>query len=441
MLSPLQSLLGHRNPLRLTWHRVKALAAALRYAFPARRLTVIGITGTDGKTTTVGMVAHILHTNGIAVGALSTASFRVRDRIEWNPTQKTSPSPFLIQRFLRRLVRDGCTHVVLEYSSHGLVQGRMLFTWPTVAAITNTSAEHLDYHGSMEQYRADKGRLFRMLRGRGTKILNVEDETFSLYEPLPSKQTIVYAHQDFGQRTADRGANEGNLWLSDIRINAHGTSATVHLVPLEPPKSEVRSPLSLRIPGLFNLENALCAIGCAHAVGLSLPECTDALQSFTGIPGRMEPIDEGQSFAVYVDFTVTPQAFTKTLTTARQMIEPGKRILVLTGSCGDRMREKRPIVGRLCSELADRVVITDDESYAEDPHTVIEEVWAGVDPSKGRKIFDRREAIRSILKEAKPGDLVLLCGLGSYPSRMTPKGPIPWNEQEIARGILRELAR
>jgi UDP-N-acetylmuramyl tripeptide synthase len=155
----------------------------------------------------------------------------------------------------------------------------------------------------------------------------------------------------------------------------------------------------------------------------------------------MERIDEGQPFAVFVDFAITPQALEKTLTTVRMMVGSDHRILVLTGSCGDRMKEKRPIIGELCSTLADVTVITDDESYTEDPLRVIEDVWVGVNQShiEAHKIIDRREAIRFILSQARPGDAVVLCGLGSYPSRMTPQGPIPWNEQEIVRGELQRM--
>ena len=157
----------------------------------------------------------------------------------------------------------------------------------------------------------------------------------------------------------------------------------------------------------------------------------------------MESIDAGQPFSVYVDFTVTPNAYRKTLTALREMIEPGRRILVLAGSCGDRMREKRPHVGRICSELADIVVIANEDPYTEDPQKIIEEVWAGVDQSQteAHRIFDRREAIAFLLKEAKPGDAILLCGKGSDTTMMTGEGQSPWDEREIVREMLKEAAQ
>lgn len=397
MVNFLRRLLPPRHPLRLLWHRGKAAIAALAYAFPARKLIVIGITGTDGKTTTTGMVAHILHTTGIAVGAISTAQFRIRDAVTGNATQKTSPSPLAIQRFLRRCVRERCTHVVLEYSSHGLVQGRTAFTWPRVAAITNTTPEHLDYHGTLEQYRKDKGILFRMLHGKGTKVLNADDETYDQYLQIPSDRTLSYS-------------------LSDA----------------------VTSQISLRIPGQFNIENALCALRCAEAVGIPPQQSLNALRTFAGIPGRMERIDEGQPFAVFVDFTVTPAAYRKTLAALRSQLTAGRRLLVLTGSCGDRMREKRPEVGRIVSEYADVMVVTNEDPYTEDPEKIIDEVWGGIGQANTRahRIADRTEAIVFLLREAEPGDIVLLCGKGSDTTMWTKEGQVPWNERAIARDLL-----
>ncbi len=422
MIQTLKKMIGNRNPLRIGYHHFRAFLAALRYGFPARKLTVIGITGTDGKTTTVGMTAHILHEGNISCGALSTAFFCVRDSIEWNETQKTSPSPFIVQKFLRRLVKEDCTHAVLEYSSHGLVQGRMAFTFPKIAAITNTSMEHLDYHGTMEQYRKDKAKLFR--NAKDVHVLNADDETYETYKDIPAKKLLYSKHP------IQEGAG---FWISDISATPGKTSAKLHGSYF----SEVWD-LTLNIPGTFNLENALCATAAAHAVGVPIQQCTEALTTFRAAAGRMEQIDEGQPFLVFVDFTVTPKAYEKTLTAVREMIESGKRILVLAGSCGDRMPEKRPEVGRICSELADIVVIANEDPYTEDPQKIINEVWSGVDQSKtdAHQIFDRKEAISFLIKKAEPGDVILLCGKGSDTTMWVKDGQIPWDEREVVRSLL-----
>lgn len=431
-LRSLKRLIPEQHPLRLQWHKSKALLAALRYGFPAKNLTVIGITGTDGKTTTVGMTAHILHENGIKVGALSTAFFRIKDRIEWNATQKTSPNPFIIQKFLRRLVNEGCTHAVLEYSSHGLIQGRMLYTWPTVGGITNIAEEHLDYHGTMDEYIRAKGLLFSMLKQKdGTKVLNADDRTFETYKAIPTDWSVFYS--SMGKPAASpTNDHEYALWTTNVISTPQGVTADLHIDEISKPTQ-----IHLSIPGAFNIANALCAIGCAH-IFIS-GNCAAALKTFKGIPGRMERIDEGQPFHVFIDFTVTPQSYEKTLSTLKAGLPSGKRLLVLMGSCGDRMKEKRPIIGKIASGYADVLVVTNEDPYTEDPQKIIDEVWAGIDQqkTKAHRIFDRRNAIEFLLNKAEPGDIVILCGKGSDTTMWVKDGQIPWNERAITAEILR----
>ncbi|MSR86907.1 UDP-N-acetylmuramyl-tripeptide synthetase [Candidatus Peribacteria bacterium] len=436
VLGVIKGLLPNRSPVRLAWHRLKALAAAVRYRFPARSLIVIGITGTDGKTTTVGMTAHILHEAGIPVGALSTSFFRIRGKSWDNPTHKTSISPFAMQRFLRQCADEGCTHAVVECSSHGLVQHRNDFLWPRVTAITNISPEHLDYHGTMEQYRHDKSILFQMLRKDGVSVLNADDETFQEYTLLPAQWRIAWsASRSFSH---PMGGRDCAIWTENVAVTPAGSSATV----LSNVEEETRN-LQLHIPGGFNIENALCAISCAHAVGVEIALGVKTLADFRGVPGRMESINTGQPFAVYVDFTITPNAYEKTLATVRQTLAPGARLLVLTGSCGNRMREKRPMIGKIVSEMADVVVVSEDETVTEDPLKVIDEVWAGVDQARceAHKIPDRREAIRFLFKNAHPGDAVLLCGMGACSTMQTREGLRKWDEREVAKDLLKEIGR
>ncbi len=432
MMHRLKKLIPEQHPARLLWHKSKALAAAVRYGFPAKKLTVIGITGTDGKTTTVGMVAHILNANSIKAGALSTAFFQIGNDITWNATQKTSPSPFIIQKFLRRLVKEECSHAVLEYSSHGLIQGRTLYTYPLIAGITNISEEHLDYHGSMDDYIRAKSLLFSMLKGKGTKVIHESDRTFPVFSQIPTKQTIIYNTE---KPTSD--ANALNLWLKNIEqaIKPSATACLAHGT------SHHESALTLSVTGMFNLKNALCAMGCALAAGVDLSQATNALQSFKGVPGRMELIDEGQDFSVFIDFTVTPQSYEATLSTLKAMLKPGHRLLVLMGSCGDRMKEKRPVIGKIASGYADVLVVTNEDPYTEDPEKIIDEVWAGIDQSKTKahRIFDRKEAIEFLLKEAKKEDIVILCGKGSDTTMWVKSGQIPWNEREIVKTLLGTL--
>lgn len=422
MLKHLKRLIGQKSTIRLLWHKAKACVAAFRYWFPARKLTVIGITGTDGKTTTTGMVTHILLKTGHTVGAASTAYFQVNDGKEENETHLTSISPFMLQKFLRRLVDEGCRYAVVEMSSHGLVQGRVDYTWPLVAGITNISMEHLDYHGSMEQYMRDKGLMFRMLRRGGTKVLNKHDETFAMYINIETTHTITY------------NTDDSDLYVTDVQATPKRSSAKLH-------DADTEVDITLNLPGAFNLENALCAIGCCKALGVPTVDAAKALETFTPLPGRMEQIDVGQNFSVFVDFSVSPQSYEKGLESLRKMVGADKRVLVLCSSCGNRMEEKRPIIGQVCSRLADVVVVTEDETYGEDPRKVLDEVWAGVDQTTcdAHKIFDRREAITFLFNQANEGDAVILCGMGPFSTFTKLEGRIPWDERKIAREILNEM--
>lgn len=425
-----KKLLPDTHPLRLGYHRVRGSYAALKAGYPASKLRIIAVTGTDGKTTTVAMIAHILAYAGLNVGAASTAFLQIGNKREPNPTQKTSLTSGHMQAFLQRLVREKCEYAVLEVSSHGLMQGRFNGITPDVAAITNISMEHLDYHGNMDAYIAAKALLFRRLNGKGTKVLNGDDQTFLPYSKIPSAHTLVY------------GASSQ---LSDVEA---GTSFSRATVAIEGKKYA----LTLPVPGAFNLYNALCAIACAQAAGVEPAVSIQALASFGGAPGRMQQIDAGQPFAVYVDFTVTPVAYERTLTSLRSALKGSGRLLVLTGSCGDRMPEKRPLVGAICSKLADIMVVTNEDPYTEDPEKIIDEVLSGITDQpiiRGRdnyrpsmqkacvRISDRLEAIRFLLSLAKPGDIVLFSGKGGDITMMTAHGQIPWNEATIVERELR----
>lgn len=424
----LKSLVSQRSPIRMAWHASKAFLAALRHGFPARRLTVIGITGTDGKTTTSAMTAHILHAYGIAGGTVSTSFFRLKDSTSNNPSHKTSISPFALQRFLTDCVRQGCTVAVIECSSHGLVQHRLDWTWPSIAAITNVSPEHLDYHKTMEQYRSDKGILFRKLRGKGTKVLNYDDPTYTEYAKIPSLVTAGYS-------ASGNTGPDVSLWAENAASHEKGSTATVKNTAGD------SFALTLNVPGRFNIDNALAALAITQAAGVPLKAGVQSLASFTGVAGRLERIEEGQPFSVYVDFTVTPASYEHALSTVKATLQPGKKLLVMTGSCGDRMREKRPVIAGIVSRLADVMVITQDETLTEDPRSVMDDMWAGVreDLCSAYRIENRREAMQFLLRHAGPGDAVIFCGMGACTTMQTREGLKEWNEREIAHELLRDL--
>ena len=421
VVKKLKSKIGHRSPIRLGWHFAKAFYAAAKNGFPARKLTVIGVTGTDGKTTTVGMIAHILNKAGIKTGAASTAFLQIGDESQENETHLTSINPIILQSFLKKLVRERCSHAVIEVSSHGLVQGRTNHTYPKIATVTNTSPEHLDYHKTMEQYRKDKGKLFELLKGKGTKVLNKSDDSFEMYNKIKSDDTVTY------------GCEDADLYVTEINASTSGTSAMLHLGP------STQAEIKLRVPGIFNLDNAMCAIGCTLSEGVTFEQGILALETFSALPGRMEQIDEGQNFNVFVDFTMTEEAYKKTLDTVRKMTADGKKVITVFGCCGNRMKEKRPKIAKIVSELSDVAFVAGDETYGEDPNAVVDEVWNGIDQNavEAYKFYDRREAISSALKKASEGDTVICCGMGPFSTFNTLEGPIPWDERKVVRELLK----
>ncbi len=437
MRSILHKLFPHTHPARLFAHRFSNWCIALWYFFPARKLEVIAVTGTDGKTTTVAMIAHILQAQGVKYGAVSTAFFEVNGQREPNPTQKTSVSSRLLQQFLSRLVQRGCTHVVIEASSHGLAQGRLAGIHPSIAVITNISDEHLDYHGTLEEYIEAKGLLFRKLCRGGTKILNKDDQSFAQLSQIKTSQSIYYSPK---------------LQLHELRTESGCTKATVAY--------EGRTlSLSLHLHGLFNAYNALAALAAARALGIPPEESVHSLESFQGAGGRMEEVSAGQPFRIFIDFTVTPNAYEKTLHSVRELAKEHK-LIVVTGSCGDRMKEKRPIIGAMCTKLSDITIVTNEDPYTEDPEKIIDDVLRGV-PSTMKVLrgvathdvhllghqkicireSDRRTAIHLALQLASEGDIVLLCGKGSDTTMMTATGQVPWNEKQVVLELLKKSSK
>jgi UDP-N-acetylmuramoyl-L-alanyl-D-glutamate--2,6-diaminopimelate ligase len=221
--------------------------------------------------------------------------------------------------------------------------------------------------------------------------------------------------------------------LSDISANEFTTSAKIH-------RGEEVFDLELNIPGIFNLENALCAISCASSVGIPINECIESLENFKSLPGRMERIDEGQKFNAFVDFAVSSNSYRKTLETLQKIVGENGRVMVLCSSCGNRMKEKRPEIGKIASECADVVVVTEDETYGEDPMKVLEEVWSGINQSitEAHKIEDRKEGIRFLVKNAREGDAIVFCGMGPFSTMNKLEGSIEWDERKVVREIISE---
>jgi UDP-N-acetylmuramoyl-L-alanyl-D-glutamate--2,6-diaminopimelate ligase len=414
------------------YHLIQAVLANFIYGFPSRKIMVIGVTGTDGKTTTVQMITKILEEAGKKVAMASTINFRLDGKEEKNLSHYTTHSSFLVQKFIRRAVQAGCGYLVLETSSHSLDQYRVWGVDYRTAVITNVTREHLDYHKTMEKYRDAKKRLFEYVsKKNGAIIVNLDMEKPEEYLSFKTEKKFWYSTKDSGSTIADgrfRRVVAGNIQLgiADSEFVLDGTLFKLH------------------VPGMFNVENALAATCVGLSENISLVTIKNALEKIEGVPGRMEHISNNRGIDIIVDYALTPQALEKLyafLSDAKRKADA--KIIAVFGSCGDRDRGKRPIIGKTVSKYADVVILTNDEPYSEKPQCIIKEIASGItDRNEGenyRKIPDRREAIAMALKLAKPGDVIAVTGMGAEESMVIGNRKIPWDDREVIREELAKL--
>ena len=422
-----RSLIGEEGVL-LT-HRLRGRLAAFFYGYPARKLKVIGVTGTNGKTTTAFMIARILEESGKVVGMATTVEFRVAKRRTRNTVKMTTLSPFALQRLLKEMVEADCEYAVLEITSHAIKQERIHGIPFDTVVFTNLTHDHLDYHQSFEDYRATKVKLFEM--HPHVAVVNADDKSASFFLKPPIEKKITYGLH--GGADVQAGQLKFLTQATILELTAYGE----------------RLEFSLPIPGKFNVYNALAATGAALGIGVDLPLVTRALGTFQGVPGRMEKVDQGQPFVVYVDYAHTPDAFQQIYATTRPATS-GKIIHVF-GATGDRDKTKRPLLGAIAAQHADYLVVTDEDPYSEDPVAIMNAVADGVirasRSSRTRKvdgvhfwkILDRREAIAKALSLAKRGDIVLLTGKGDENVMVVGDEKVPWDDREVAREELAKL--
>jgi UDP-N-acetylmuramoyl-L-alanyl-D-glutamate--2,6-diaminopimelate ligase len=401
--------------------------AATMLGRPARQLRVAGVTGTDGKTTTTHMAAHVLAAAGIPTGSMSTVAFHVGAASDHNESGQTTIEAPDLQAWLARMVAEKIEQVVLEVTSHALVQERVGACDFDAVAVTYVGRDHLDYHSSWEEYVAAKARLIDLCTAGAAKgfpktaILNRDDASYELFSARPIERRWSYSLKG----PADIMAK--NLECTDVctfRLVADGAEA----------------PVELALPARFNAYNALAAAGLCLASGLAVEQVAAGLSSFAGVPGRLEKVDLGQPFSVYVDFAHSAGALRSALAELRPLT--AGRLLTVFGSTA-RSDHDRPGMGRAAAEGADFFIITTDDPVDEDPAEIARDVAAGAEGRvAGRDfdiILDRRAAIRRAVEMARPGDTVLLAGKGHERSMITAAGREPWDERAIAEEAIREL--
>ena len=390
---------------RKPYHFILTMLFATMYGFPARRMTVIGVTGTKGKSTVTEMLYAVLRHAGYPVAVAGTIRFAIGEKSEPNLFKMTMPGRGFIQDFLSRANKAGTTYAVLEVTSESTVQYRHLFLYMNALVFTNLQKEHIESHGSFEKYAAAKFRIGKALARspkRPRAIIANADNAFSEpYLALPVEEHLPFSYAE----------------ASDVVLGSGRSSFTYKNVAF-----------SLQLPGSFSIMNALAVIKAAHFVGVPLETISEALAKLERIPGRTERIEQGQDFQAIVDYAHTPDSLA-----ALYAAYPTRKICVLGNTGGGRDTWKRPEMGRIADETCDEVILTDEDPYDENPEAIVHEMAAGMQRSP-TIIMDRRLAIRNALSRAKPGDAVLITGKGTDPYIMQASGKkLPWSDAQVVR--------
>ena len=391
----------------LSWyHFGLAFLGAVLYGFPARKLKVIGVTGTNGKTTVVEFITKIFEEAGLKVASQSSVRFKIKDK-EWPNTFKmTMPGRFFIQKFLRQAVKANCQYAIVEVTSEGIKQHRHRFIDFEAAVFTNLAPEHIEAHGGFENYKKAKGKLFQTTKN--IHIINIDDKNADYFLQFKARKKYTY------------GLEKGD-------INAQNTQ------------------FKLQSIGDFNVYNALAAISVGISQGISLETCERAVGMVKGVPGRMELVVQ-EPFKVFVDYAFTPNALEKVYQTLKpenkrrrdkSLLYPslrlGRMICVLGACGGGRDKWKRKVLGQIAAKYCDEVIVTNEDPYDENPMEIIDQVANGAGP-KAKKILDRREAINKSLKSAQESDVVIITGKGCEPWIVEARGKkIPWDDRQIVR--------
>jgi len=385
-------------------------AAAAFHGDPTATLNVVGITGTNGKTTSAFLVRHLLEVTGTPCGLLGTVKSVVGGK-ELG-VERTTPEAVDLQATFARMLEAGDRACAMEVSSHALQLGRAGGIRFAARVFTNLTQDHLDFHETMDSYFAAKRRLFAE---PGLSVVNVDDEYGRrIAGELETTTVAVHREADFRAR--------------DVRFDLTGSTFRCST-----PEGELE--LRVPLPGLFNVQNALCALAAVHGLGTELGQAGEALASFGRVPGRFEPVDEGQGFGVLVDYAHTPDSLDNVLRAAREVTEG--RLTVVFGAGGDRDRAKRPLMGAAARQLADRVLVTSDNPRSEDPEAIVGQVLEGAGPRAERET-DRRRAIERAIGEAQDGDLVVIAGKGHEQGQEFEGGrKEPFDDVTVAREALR----
>lgn len=391
------------------YHLLWALGSAVFFRFPSREVKVIAVTGTKGKSSTTEIINAIFEEAGYKTALSNTIRFKVDDESLPNMYKMSMPGRFVIQRFLRKAVDAKCDFVIMEMTSQGAIQFRNKYIDLDTFVFTNLSPEHIESHGSYEKYAEAKVSIAHGLTQAGTLIVNKDDKEASRFMTLPAKNKVLFGIES---------ARPFTIHPEGIDLSING--------------KVVHSPLS----GHFNLYNILAAVSVAHNYKISDEIITRAIEKFNGIKGRVEKIEAGQDFTVIVDYAHTADS----LEQFYKVFPNTRNICVLGATGGGRDKWKRKEMGKIADTYCDEIILTDDDSYDEDTETICKEIAEGITEHTPTILTNRREAIRTALKNAKKGDAVLITGKGTDPYLMGPRGKkTPWSDATVVKEELAKI--
>ena len=411
---------GMLRRLENGYRRLRVKLVSARYGNPSKHLRVIAVTGTNGKTTTSCYINEILKEAHFTTAMFTTAVIEVAGKRKLNDLNATVASTARMQRFFRDAKRANVDYVVLEVTSHALDQHKLDGVPIEAAVMTNLTQDHLDYHKTMEEYAAAKSKLFQ-LRPRFI-VLNRDDEWYDYFNQfVASEQKMTYGR-----------SVEAEAKITHVKLYRKGTEADVVL------DHQTHLELATNLPGEFNVMNMTAATTLAYLLGVKLEDIQEGVANVEAVPGRFERAVEGLGYDVIVDYAHTPDALEKLLAAARGITK--QRVILVFGACGDRDQGKRPIMGGIAARGADRIFLTDEESYNEDPEQIRRMLMEGIERGRGdaktTEIADRRQAIERALGCAKKGDMVLITGMGHEQYRIVNGQRLPWNDGQVVREIV-----
>ncbi len=397
------------------YHFGWALLGALIYKFPSKKIKVIGVTGTNGKSSVIALISKILQEDGFSVASMSSVEFKIKSRIWPNDLKMTMPGRTKIQSFIKKAVQSKCHYFILEVTSEGIKQYRHRFIDFNSAVFTNLTKEHIESHNGFENYKKAKGKLFKLLKKGGKSIINLDDNNADYFINFEAEEKWGY-----GLEKVKHGIDK-LVQAKDYQFNRNGSHFKLGQIDFK-----------LNLLGKFNLYNALAAISVCLTEGISLEEIKEGIEEVKGIPGRLEIVIK-EPITVIIDYAHTPDALEKVYQTLRELFS-GRLIGVLGSAGGGRDKWKRPEMGQIAEKYLDRIILTNEDPYDENPEEIINQIAKGVKEKEVEIIVDRKEAIRKALRLAQKEDIVIITGKGSEPWMVVEKGKkIPWNEREIVQ--------